>query len=147
MEPGPASPERKPSRFRTPGWRVGIAVFVGLVLIFVPPLAFAEVTGFAPAYMVASAAIIGLVTAYSAAILGGWRRAAVVGSVLALLYGVLYVLLGLEEYALLIGSVLLFVALAITMYLSRRIDWDGGAAAGLTPARAGPPPLDHGITG
>ena len=100
-----------------------------------------------PAYLLASAAIIGLITAYSAAILGGWRRAAFVGGVLALLYGVLYVLLGLEEYALLIGSVLLFVALAITMYLSRRIDWDGGAAAGLAPAQAGPAPLKHGMTG
>ena len=47
-----------------------------LVLFFVLLLAFAEVIGFTPAYVLASAAIAGLNTAYSAAVLGSWRRAA-----------------------------------------------------------------------
>jgi inner membrane protein len=94
-----------------------------LVLFFVLLLAFAEVIGFTPAYILASAAIAGLNTAYSAAVLGSWRRAAFIGGLLVGLYAVLYILLSLEAYSLLIGSLLLFAALAGVMYATRRIDW------------------------
>lgn len=94
-----------------------------LVLFFVLLLALAEVIGFTPAYLLASAAIAGLNTAYSAAILGSWRRASVIGGLLVGLYAVLYVLLSLEDFSLLIGSLLLFAALAAVMYATRQIDW------------------------
>jgi inner membrane protein len=94
-----------------------------LVLFFILLLAFAEVIGFTPAYILASAAIAGLNTAYSAAVLGSWRRAAFIGALLIGLYAVLYILLSLEAFSLLIGSLLLFVALAGVMYATRRIDW------------------------
>jgi inner membrane protein len=96
-----------------------------LVLFFVMLLAFAEVIGFTPAYLVASAAVAGLNTAYSAAVLGSWRRAAFIGALLIGLYAVLYILLSLEAFSLLIGSLLLFAALAGVMYATRRIDWGG----------------------
>ena len=94
-----------------------------LVLFFVLLLAFAEVIGFTPAYIVASGAIAGLNTAYSAAVLGSWRRAAFIGGLLVALYALLYILLSLEAFSLLIGSLLLFTALAGVMYATRRIDW------------------------
>jgi inner membrane protein len=94
-----------------------------LVLFFVLLLAFSEVIGFAPAYVLASAAIAGLNTAYSAAVLGSWRRAAFIGGLLVGLYAVLYILLSLEAYSLLIGSLLLFAALGGVMYATRHIDW------------------------
>jgi inner membrane protein len=100
-----------------------------LILFFVLLLAFAEVIGFTPAYLIASAAIASLNTLYSAAVLAGWRRAAFVGGLLAMLYAVLYVLLSLEAYSLLIGSLLLFVALAGVMYATRGVDWGGRARA------------------
>ena len=103
-----------------------------IVLFFVLLLAFAEVIGFTAAYVVASAAIAGLNTAYSAAVLGSWKRGYVIGGLLIGLYAVLYILLGLEAFSLLIGSVLLFVALAGVMYATRRIDWSGNA--GQAPA-------------
>ena len=109
------------------GARVAAAEYLltgaGLVLFFVLLLAFAEVIGFMLAYLVASAAIIGLLTAYSAAVLGSWLRARVIGALLVGLYALLYVLLNLEAWSLLIGAVLLFFALAGTMYATRRIDW------------------------
>ena len=94
-----------------------------LVLFFALLLALAEVVGFTPAYVLASAAISGLNTAYSAAVLGSWRRASFIGALLIGLYAVLYILLSLEAYSLLIGSLLLFAALAGVMYATRRIDW------------------------
>ena len=109
------------------GARVAAAEYLltgaGLVLFFVMLLAFAEVWGFAWAYLTASAAIIGLLTAYNAAVLGSWKRAGFVGAMLAGLYAVLYVLLNEETYSLVIGSVLLFGALAGIMFATRRVDW------------------------
>jgi inner membrane protein len=98
-----------------------------LVLFFVLLLAFAEVIGFTPAYVLASAAIAGLNTAYSAAVLKSWRRAWLIGGLLVGLYAVLYILLSLEAFSLLIGSLLLFVALAGVMFATRRIDWGARA--------------------
>jgi inner membrane protein len=95
----------------------------GLILFFVLLLAFAEVVGFMWAYLIAAGGITGLLTAYSAAILKSWRRAKVIGGLLTGLYATLYVLLNLEAYALIIGSLLLFVALAVVMWATRAIDW------------------------
>ena len=107
----------------------------GLVLFFVLLLAFAEVVGFTPAYLVAAGAITGLLTAYSAAILKSWMRARIIAGLLAGLYATLYVLLNLEAYSLLIGSVLLFLALAFVMWATRRIDW---SSVGAKPEQAEP---------
>lgn len=95
----------------------------GLVLFFVMLLAFAEVIGFTPAYLLASAAIIGLLSAYSAAVLKSWHRARFMGALLVGLYALLFVLLNLEAWSLLIGAVLLFAALAGVMYATRNVDW------------------------
>lgn len=109
------------------GARVAAAEYLltggGLVLFFALLLAFAEVVGFMWAYLIAAGAITGLLTAYSAAVLKSWLRARVIGGLLIGLYATLYVLLNLEAYSLLIGSLLLFVALAVVMWATRAIDW------------------------
>jgi inner membrane protein len=109
------------------GARVAAAEYLltgaGLVLFFVLLLAFSEVIGFTPAYLLASAAIIGLLSAYSAAVLKSWKRGRFIGALLVGLYALLFVLLNLEAWSLLIGSVLLFVALAGVMYATRRVEW------------------------
>lgn len=97
----------------------------GLVLFFMLLLAFAEVVGFMWAYLIASGAITVLLTAYSAAVLKSWLRARIIGGLLIGLYATLYVLLNLEAYSLIIGSLLLFVALAVVMWATRAIDWTG----------------------
>ena len=57
------------------------------------------------------------------------RRALVIGlagmltAILGILYGFLFIVLQLQDYALLIGSIGLFIVLATVMYLSRKIDW------------------------
>ena len=100
-----------------------ILIGAALVLFFVLLLAFAEIIGFALAYVAASMATIGLITAYSASVLSSWRRASLVGGLLAGLYGAIYILLSLEAYSLLIGSLLVFAALAGVMFVTRRLDW------------------------
>ena len=55
--------------------------------------------------------------------MSSWRRAGLVGGLLAGLYGAIYILLSLQAYSLLIGSLLIFAALAGVMFVTRRLDW------------------------
>jgi inner membrane protein len=109
------------------GARVAAAEYLltgaGLVLFFVLLLAFSEVIGFTWAYLLASGAIVGLLSSYSAAVLKSWKRGRFVAALLVGLYALLFVLLNLEAWSLVIGSVLLFVALAGVMYATRGVDW------------------------
>ncbi|MBL8139575.1 MAG: cell envelope integrity protein CreD [Acidobacteria bacterium] len=106
-------------------------VLVGsaLVVFYLLLLSISEHLSFALAYVVAASATTLLVTGYASSILrAGLRGAAVVGGWLATLYGVLFVLLQLEDLALLVGAVVVFAALAAVMWLTRRIDWDAARA-------------------
>lgn len=104
--------------------------FVGaaLCLFGLLQLSFAEHFGFNAAYLAAAGAVTLLVTLYSRSALDSTGRALMVGGVLGALYGYLYMILKAEDYALLGGSVALFVALAAAMYLTRKLDWSGAQA-------------------
>ncbi len=97
---------------------IGIALLVFYVFL----LSLSEHISFSYAYLIASVGVIGLVTAYSTTFLSGGRLIAI-SATLVVLYGYLYIVLHLQDYALLMGSVILFVALALTMFLTRKIDW------------------------
>ena len=100
-----------------------LLVGAGMCLFYLLELSLAEHAGFVLAYVIASAAIVALVTSYCAAVLKTSRRAVIVGVVVTLLYIYLYVLLMIQDYALLVGSIGLFVALAMIMFLTRKVDW------------------------
>jgi inner membrane protein len=69
-----------------------------------------------------------MVAGYSVVVLHHIRRAFFVVAAVSLLYAYLYILLMNEDYALLIGSVGLFLILAAIMYATRRVDWYGVGA-------------------
>ena len=100
-----------------------LLVGAGLCIFYLLELSLSEHLSFLIAYIIASMAVILLVFAYCIAVLQGTKRSAIVGGVVTLLYGYLYVLLINQDYALLIGSIGLFVMLAAVMYLTRKIDW------------------------
>jgi inner membrane protein len=64
-----------------------------------------------------------MVAFYSMSVLRSGRRTAVVAGGLAATYGYLYFVLKSQDYALLAGTAALFIALAIVMFFTRRIDW------------------------
>ena len=78
---------------------------------------------FGLSYALAATACVLLLTYYASYMLGGRWRGLPFGAGIALLYGLLYVLLQLEQTALVIGSVALFAVLAAVMALTRRVDW------------------------
>jgi inner membrane protein len=82
-----------------------------------------EHIGFARAYAAGASATVLLLTYYASYMLGGKWRGLPFGAGIALLYAFMYVLLQLEQTALAMGSVMLFIALAIVMTLTRKINW------------------------
>lgn len=102
-------------------------LLVGLALatFFLLLIAFSEHLPFAAAYGLAAAACILLIAHYLAGALGGWRQGALFGGGLTGLYGVLYGVLLSEDNALLMGSLLLFLALGTIMLATRRLNWYG----------------------
>jgi len=100
-----------------------LLVGAALCTFYVVLLALSEQIGFALAYLVAALATIGLVGGYARAVLGARRAGFTLALLLGLVYALLYGLVQSEDYALLMGSLALLVALAALMYLTRRVDW------------------------
>ena len=102
-------------------------LFVGsaLVVFFLLLLGLSEHLPFAAAYALAAGACTLLLGFYASFVLGGGRAGLAFGAGIGLLYATLYLLLQLEQNALLLGSWLLFAALSAVMVLTRRIDWYG----------------------
>ncbi len=98
---------------------VGCAVALFYLLL----LSLAEFIPFGAAYGFSALAILGLIAMYSRTVLGSWRMSGVVTGLLAVFYGYFYVLLQLDAYALLAGSIGLLVMLAAVMWVSRKVDW------------------------
>jgi inner membrane protein len=100
-------------------------MFVGFTMcvFYLLLLSLAEHRGFDAAYAIAAAATVLLLSWYWSWVLGGRRQGTLMGAAMTVLYGYLYLLLRLEDYALLAGSIGLFVMLALLMFLTRRVNW------------------------
>tara|TARA_R100000479_G_scaffold174711_1_gene123670 strand:- start:216 stop:596 length:381 start_codon:yes stop_codon:yes gene_type:complete len=98
---------------------IGFALLIFYTLL----LSISEYVVFSFAYIIASTAIISLITIYSYSILSDKLKTGVIAGVLIILYGYLYILLQLQDFALLLGSLGLFVVLSVVMYLTRNINW------------------------
>ena len=100
---------------------IGLAQCIFYLLL----LAFSEHIGFTIAFFVAAGATIAVTSGYAGAVFGGreyiHRAAAVFGTV----YGLLYVLMRMEDFALMVGALTSFIAIAGTMYLTRNVNWYG----------------------
>jgi inner membrane protein len=94
-----------------------------LAIFFLLLVSLTEHIAFAWAYLAASAACTLLLSFYASFVLHGMRAGAVFGAAIAALYGALYLLLQLEQSALVLGSLLLFVVLGTVMVATRRVDW------------------------
>jgi inner membrane protein len=100
-----------------------LLVSIGLILFYSLLLAFSEQMNFNLSYLLSASAIVTLITAYSHSIFKNIKKTALMGTFLVVLYIFLYTVLQLEDMALMIGSIGLFIALAIVMYVSRKVDW------------------------
>jgi inner membrane protein len=98
---------------------IGLAVLIFYALV----LALSEHMRFNLAYLLSAASVTCIISGYAKAISSNPRFALTVLGVLTVLYGYLFVVLQLEDYALISGSVALLVILAAVMFMTRKIDW------------------------
>jgi inner membrane protein len=98
---------------------VGAAISIFFLLL----VSLSEHLDFASAYAIASSACATLLAYYASHMLGSWKRGLPFGLGIATLYGLLYVLLQLEQTALVVGAIALFIVLASVMALTRKVDW------------------------
>ncbi|MBR4197164.1 MAG: cell envelope integrity protein CreD [Bacteroidales bacterium] len=115
------------NRRRTPiYWLHYLLIGFAIMLFYVLLLSFSEYMLFGWSYLIASIMTIGLITVFLAGVLKERKTAIVIGLILTCLYAFIYVLLSLETMSLLVGSIGLFIILAVIMFASLKINWQGG---------------------
>jgi inner membrane protein len=105
-------------------------LFTGITSVFfyVLLLSLAEHLGFTLAYLAAALATGAMLALYIGAVMSSTPRGLVMLAVFASTYGILYLILRLEDYALLAGAILGFMALTVVMFVTLRVDWSSTSA-------------------
>lgn len=94
-----------------------------LTIFYLLILSMSEHIGFNLSYFISSAVTIFIIVYYSHSFLKRIRIALIISGILSLLFGYIFIILQLEDYALIAGSIGLFVILAIIMMVTRKINY------------------------
>ena len=113
---------------------VGFAQIIFYLLL----LSLAERIGFDIGFLIAGAATVILLSLNTAWIFAGRLHGLRALTVFGLLYGLIYMLLRLEDNALLVGAVASFLAVAATMYFTRSVNWYSSGSATTKEAGVSP---------
>lgn len=97
---------------------------IALIMFYTLLISITEHSSFSFAYAVAGISVVALISLYSISILKDKKFPSFIAISLSLLYTFIYVIIQLEDYALLVGSIGLFLILASVMYFSRKIEWN-----------------------
>ena len=110
-------------------------VLIGLaqIIFYLLLLSIAEQVGFDLAFLISAGATVALISAYAGWVFESRRQGMIALVSFSLLYLLIYVLMRLEDFALLIGALTSFAAIAAVMYFTRGIDWYGVSAAEPAP--------------
>lgn len=100
-----------------------ILVGFSLAIFYLLLLSLSEHLGFALAYLLATIACASLIAYYLSGVLNSRRGGLFFGAAIGALYATLFVILHSEDFALLMGSLLLFAGLAQVMVMTRQVDW------------------------
>lgn len=100
-----------------------ILIGMAILLFYTLVLSLSEHMYFNYAYILSAAAITLIISGYAKTIVPNSRFAATILGILTILYCYLFIVLQLEDYALLMGSIGFLIILAIVMYITRKIDW------------------------
>lgn len=99
---------------------IGAAMTIYYTLL----LSFTERVGFNFAYLIASIATVTLISIFITMLLNNKKPAIIFGTILTIFYGFVYVIIQLQDLALLFGSIGLFIIISVLMYLSAKMDWN-----------------------
>jgi len=98
-----------------------VLVGIALILFYSLLLSLSEQIGFGWAYLIASAATISMITIYLYSLIKQKLAAFILAGIMFILYAFLYIILQIEDFALLFGSIFLFVILGVIMFVSNKI--------------------------
>ena len=98
---------------------IGIAILIFYTLV----LSLSEHMHFNYAYILSAASVTLIISGYANAIIPNSRFSLTILGILAILYGYLFIVLQLEDYALMLGSIGLLIIVTIVMYVTRKINW------------------------
>lgn len=110
-----------------------VLIGLALVIFYTLLLSISEFLNFNTAYLIAAAATVLLISTYAKSHFQSWKTASIFAGVLGGLYVFTFILISLEDTALLVGSIGLFIVLAAVMYASRKVNWYGIADEASTP--------------
>lgn len=102
-----------------------VMIGIALVLFYTLLLSITEHSSFKFAYIIATTSVIGMISLYSFSVLKARKFALFIGGSLLSIYSFIYIIIQMESYSLLAGSIGLFLILGAVMYFSRKIDWGG----------------------
>jgi inner membrane protein len=120
---------------------VGVAQTIFYLLL----LSLAEHLGFDLSFLIAGAATVALFSINTEWVFRSRKLAGRAFAIFTLLYAFIYVLLRVEAYALLVGAITSFIAIAAAMYITRNVDWYGSDGPAQSFAAAPPPPTEAGF--
>lgn len=100
-----------------------ILIGFALVIFYTLLLSISEYLSFGQSYLTAATATVVLISLYTKSIFKRWSVVALFAGILSMLYLFIYVLIQLQDNALLFGSIGLFVLLSLIMYFSRKVNW------------------------
>lgn len=101
-----------------------LMIGVALTMFYTLLISISEHSSYLKAYLIAGISVISLITLYSKSILKNSKFSFFTGASLTALYTFIFLIIQLENYALLVGSIGLFAILAGVMFASRKIDWE-----------------------
>ena len=101
-----------------------LMIGIALTMFYTLLISISEHSSYLKAYLIAGISVVSLITLYSKSILKTTKFPVFIGISLSALYSFIFVIIQLENYALLVGSIGLFLILAGVMYASRKIDWE-----------------------
>lgn len=100
-----------------------VMIGIALIMFYTLLISITEHSSFSFAYSIAGTSVVALISLYSISILKNKKFPTFIAISLSVLYIFIYVIIQLEDYALLVGSIGLFLILASVMYFSRKIEW------------------------
>lgn len=101
-----------------------ILIGAAMVIYYTLLLSFSEQVGYNMAYLIASVSTIALISVFISSLLKNGRAAILFAFILSVFYAFIFVIIQLEDLALMVGSIALFIVIAVLMYFSRKINWD-----------------------
>lgn len=101
---------------------------LALIMFYTLLISITEHSSFRLAYLIAGISVVVMIALYSKSILKNRKFPVFIATALSGLYAFIYVIIQLENYALLAGSIGLFLILGAVMYFSRKIDWSAKTA-------------------